>query len=247
MKFERMRQAAFAVAAAVVTASFGFSGSTVQAATLTFKGEFANDKSITTYNKNVSRATLTCVFCQGIMTSGEDGSTLKKVKGEDQVTGIFPTVDPSTFNGFYDAVTGTDTGKSDLFYAENNSEDTIAGFISNISGKNFTKKDIEDNRISVNKDFYDFKTDAEWIIFKIGKDPDLTVVRNEYGLQDFRFAALKGQGAGLSSVTFLSGDGVVVPEISATGSVAAFGSVFALMAFFLERRGGVSRRRRSVA
>jgi len=40
---------------------------------------------------------------------------------------------------------------------------------------------------------------------------------------------------------------VAVPEVSAAGSVAALGSVFALMLFLFERRSGVSGRRRSAA
>ena len=83
---------------------------------------------------------------------------------------------------------------------------------------------------------------------------------NEDTTPSFTGGGLRWQGIGNGSDTNGSitgqclsncggdpGDVELIPEVSAAGSLAALGTIFGLMAFMFERRGGPARRRRNVA
>lgn len=146
---------------------------------------------IRTYDATTVRDVLTCdTGCQGLDSSA---TTNTEVKGSKK-----PKVDPvelalpteGTATGFVD-------GYSDLFVTSNSSDASELAFVNAVTGGGFMSGTKTDGG---GASTFDFISNALYILFKIGSEPNVTIVKNlAYGTA-FSFEQV-GQGAGLSHFT----------------------------------------------
>jgi hypothetical protein len=160
-----------------------------------------------TYDADVLRANLTCTSCSGALSDTLDGTI------SDPPLPPLSSMVPGDW----------DTSIAELFSLENSGEATEIAAVNAITGENFTTltKITGDTSIS---------TDAEYLLIKIGADPNYALIRNDDGAQDFLFAQI-GQGAGLSHVSLFGGTFVV----SEPGILGLFGLGLVLLGFMRRR------------
>jgi hypothetical protein len=166
------------------------SGNAASANLLTFYGSHTNQGGGMVYYDAVDdRGDLNCsVSCLGLTSSLVSGVYTKDM----------PNV--GTQSGFGAFV--------DLFVLGNNSDALELAFVNAVVNPDFSSGIKTD----VNKDAHTFVSDALYLLFKIGKSPDIALIYNPTGLsQTYSYRSFAGEGAGLSHITEFGGP-VSVPE-----------------------------------
>jgi hypothetical protein len=163
-----------------------------------------------TYDADVLRINVTCVTCSGALSDTPDGTVgLPPLPNLDSmVPGVF------------------DTSTADLFSLENSSVESEIAAVNAITGESYVLADFTKVDGATN-----FSTDAEYILIKIGADPNYALIRNDDSLQAFLLASV-GQGSGISHVSFF---GATTTTVSEPGILALFG-VGVLLLGFMRRR-----------
>ncbi len=185
--------------------------SVAQANTLDFLGSFSNPGGTPTYDASTVRGTLTCSLgCAGLDSNYPDGST---------TTNPILVPDATNAQGF------TLSTASDLFSLANDSVSTETAFVNAVTGQSFPATGTQVTGQTT------FTTNAQYVFFKIGASPDVTVVMNNSGAaQTYSYSTLDAQGSGLSHyMTF----GSVVPLPPAA---LLFGSALGGIAFISRRK-----------
>ena len=161
------------------------------------------------YEEEVLRATFDCaVSCLGSLSSAAD---------ETEHAGNVPFPDVTTVSAPSSATT------AELFELVNSGAQTEIDAVNLITGSSFTSFTKIDNDETIT-------TDAQYILIKIGADPNYALIENTGGAQDFDFSQF-GQGAGLSHVSLFGGTFVV----SEPGILALFGVGLMLLGFMRRR------------
>jgi len=159
-----------------------------------------------TYDATVDRGSVGCTSCEGAITNLASG------------TYAAPRPNASDHDGF----SGTE---ADFFQLSNSSDASELAFIEAISGEDFTSGVKTDGG---GGDLV-FSTDAEWILLKVGQEPNYAVIHNTNGLQEFSFDG--DQGTGLSHWTAFGG----TTTVSEPGMLALFGVGLMLLGFMRRR------------
>ncbi|WP_210879734.1 VPLPA-CTERM sorting domain-containing protein [Roseovarius autotrophicus] len=133
---------------------------------------------ITNSTDGVQRADLTCdLLCEVLYTEFVDGDPV--------INSVFSNVEGRLFS-------------------VGNSAQAEADWVNANTGSDFSKDEGFKTELSgtQNGDDFTFSTDALFILLKIGRDPETTLVKNlSGGLLELRWESLPGQGAGLSHYT----------------------------------------------
>ena len=186
MSFVKAVRTALAVAVIGLGAATGAS-----AATLVFLGGVTPPPpgQQITYDADTQRGQLTCSLgCEGLLSN--------------LPSGIYSPGVPS------DATAdGWSASAADLFNLANSSDATELAFV-NL----FADPDFASGTKSVNNPALTFTSSAEFILFKIGSDPNVALIKNTFADNVFTYTPFAGQGAGLSHYTeFGQNDAAPVP------------------------------------
>jgi hypothetical protein len=141
------------------------------------------------YDASDDRGSLSCsISCTGLTSSLVSGT----------YTSDMPNV--ATASGF-------DSSIADLFVLGNNSDTLELAFVNAVVNPDFSSG----TKVDVNQDAHTFDSAATYILFKIGKSPDIALIFNPTGLlQTYSYRSFAGEGAGLSHYTEFGT--VAVPE-----------------------------------
>lgn len=164
-----------------------------------------------TYDATDDRGQIECsIGCSGLLSSLASGVYSPSVP------------DVSTADGF--SVTA-----ADLFHLANNSEATELAFVNLFADPDFA---TGTNTDAGGASKFSFTSAAEYILLKIGANPDVALIWNSSGLaQTYSYTGFAGEGAGLSHFTEFGRVSVSEP-----GTLALFGFGLAGLVAIRRRR-----------
>jgi len=158
-----------------------------------------------TYDPTVDRGDFLCVSCTGATTDLAAG------------TYVAPRPNAADFADFEATV-------ADFFQLANSSQATELAFVEAITGEDFT---TQVQNPGGGGDLV-IVTDAEYILLKVGQEPNYALIHNTGGLQTFTFDG--GQGTGLSHYVLFG-----TSTVSEPGMLALFGVGLLLLGFSRRR------------
>lgn len=169
--------------AAIAVAVLGASAASAATYNLNLLGGVVNGTGgAKNYDATLIRATLGCSLeCFGLDSSAVSATN---------VANPYPAPATSTATGFV-------SNYSDLFYMANHSEADERGFVNSATGSTFALN--SGTKTSGNgAETASFTSNAMYILFTIGKSPDVTIVKNTGYGNTLTFAGLESLGSGLS-------------------------------------------------
>lgn len=209
--------------------------------TLEFLGDVVNGSGgAKNFDADAVRAKVTCegtVLCMGLDSSAVDELNVDN-----------PYKKPAT-----SSATGFVFGYSDLFYLPNDGEATERGFVNDWANPDFPENSgIKTTPVppsgQTSVSMFEFTSNALYILFKIGKSPDVTIIKNgAYGTK-YTFEAIAGEGSGLShivefgkydtpcEVTNSCGGGGGIGDVPLPAGMPLMLAGFGVMAFVARRK-----------
>ena len=186
----RLRGAGLALAACFALSAFAQPAGA--AVTLNFLGsvEPPPPGSDVTYVPGTLRGTLECsVSCMGLLSNFPAGV----YPGSNELPPA------SSANGF--------GGEADLFDLANSSDASELAFVNANVNPDFVSGTKGHNNAG---GMLMFISGAEYLLFKIGTDPNYALIKNTSPGQTFKYTEVSGQGAGISHITSF-GSATVIP------------------------------------
>ena len=169
------------------------------------------------YDEDVLRATVTCTGCDILDYAGGDIADAENLGRPNSADA--DGFDSASGNFFINEFGGNPSDEQDwvnAVLAQIGSSDTV-----DLGTK--TENPLNENN--------QFCSDAEYILLKVGQDPEYSLIHNTGGEQCFTYLAEGGTGSGLSHIVEYGGNG----EVSEPSILALFGLGLVMLGFLRRR------------
>ena len=182
-------------------------------------GSYINPPPPLDYDEDALRATVTCTGCDVLDYAGGDIPNATDADPDRPNSADAAGFDSASGNFFINEFGGNPEDEQDWVNA-------VLAQIGSLDTVDLGTK--TDNPLDENNQFC---SDAEYILLKVGQDPEYSLIHNTGGQQCFTYIAEEGTGSGLSHIVEYGGNGTV----SEPSILALFGAGLLVLGFLRRR------------